>query len=177
MRGDQIAAIGKDGIGPSQLQGGDLNHGLTDGHARHVLGDPGGGAGLTPGPPLRGPLFVAHQTGAFLVADLDAGGLREAQLHGGVIERHRAHPNADLVIEGVARKAKGVLVADQAKPCAVVVREAMPAIGDASAGHQLGAGRELAGGHPSEGGHRLPGAAGVVGIHGPAEERFRGRRK
>ena len=69
---DQPATVGEHRIRPGQLQGGDLNHRLTDGRTRHVLRNPWGRTGLRPAATGRGPVFITHQTDTFLPADLNA---------------------------------------------------------------------------------------------------------
>ena len=174
MGRDQIAAIGEHGVGPGQLQRRDLHHRLSDRHAGHVFRDPGRAAGFGPASALGRPALIAHQPWAFLVADLNPGGLGETQAQGRVVERDRTHTHTDLIEEGVAREAQRVLVADRAEASPVVIREAVAAVGDATPRHQLGAGRKLAALHPRHGRHSLPGAAGVVGAHRPAEQRLHG---
>ena len=77
-----------------------------------------------------------------------------------------------MVEKGIAGKAQGIGIPDVAEPSPVVIREAVTAVGNAGRGVQLAVRREFAGLHAGHRRHRLPGAAGVIGIHGPGQQRF-----
>ena len=170
MRRHQPTAIGEHRIGAGQLQGSDLHNGLTDGGTGHVLRDPWSGAGIGPAAATGSPVFISHQADALFPADLNAGFLLEAQLISRLFEGLGADPNAHLVEEGVAGETQGIRIADVAEASPVVIREAMAAVGDAGRGVELGVRRELARLHARHRRHRLPGAAGVIGIHGPGQQ-------
>ena len=122
-------------------------------------------------------MLISHETDALLPTDLNAGLLHEAELRRRLLQLHGSHPNAHLIEKRVAGKPKGIGIADVSKAGTVVIGEAVTAVGDAGRGVQLGVRGEFAGLHPRHRRDRLPGAARVVGVHCPAEERLLGRLK